>query len=84
MNIKPMGDRLLIERDALSDKTDSGIILNTDKDDRVTRTGIIKARGHRADKELAVGERVLFNKYAGACYKDDLFILKQDEILAIV
>jgi death on curing protein len=68
--------------DALSEKTES--VLNTDKDDQATRTGIIKAIGSKVDRSFEVGKRALFNKYAGACYKDNIFLMKQNEILALI
>ena len=87
MNIKPACEFVLVVKDALSEKTDGGIIISPEKDDSTTRTGIVMAVGRAVDKTytgISAKKRVLFNKYAGVALKDNQLLLKQEEILAII
>jgi co-chaperonin GroES (HSP10) len=87
MNIKPLHEFVLIVKDALSEKTEGGIIISPEKDDSTTRTGIVMAIGNDVDSKwsgIAKKKRVLFNKYAGIALKDNQLLLKEEEILAIV
>jgi co-chaperonin GroES (HSP10) len=87
MNIIPACEFVLVVKDALSEKTEGGIIISPEKDDSLTRTGIVMAVGKAVDKTytgIAKKKRVLFNKYAGVSLKDNQLLLKQEEILAIV
>lgn len=87
MNIIPSCEFVLVLKDALSDKTEGGIIIKPESDDSTTRTGVVLAVGRAIDKTytgIAKKKRVLFNKYAGVVLKDNQLLLKQEEILATV
>ena len=93
MNIKPLGDRVVIKRLEAEEKTKSGIVLPGSAKEQpqmaevmaVGPGGVIE--GKEIKMEVKVGDRVIFSKYAGTEVKYDgveYTILKQNDILAIV
>lgn len=94
MSIKPLGDRLLVKRLELEEKTRGGIIIpDTAKEKplegvvRAAGPGRLNDKGERAALAVQEGNRILFGKYAGTEIKidgEDLLILKEDDVLAII
>ncbi|MEO0326321.1 MAG: co-chaperone GroES [Myxococcota bacterium] len=94
MAIQPLGDRVIVKRVQEEAKTKGGIIIpDTAKEKPVegkviaVGAGKIKDNGERSKMEVKKGDRVLFGKYAGNEIKvdgDDLLILREDDIVAIV
>ncbi len=94
LNIKPLGDRLVVEPTEQEERTASGIVLpETAKEKPQKGTVLAIGPGARDDKgqrmalDPQVGDTVLFAKYAGTEIKLDgkkLLILKESDILAIV
>ena len=93
MNIRPLGDRLVLKQIDAEEKTKSGIILPTATKEKpsifevvVVGNGI-QNDGTEVKMILKVGDKVVANKYSGLTVKvdeDDLVILRQSDILAIV
>jgi len=93
-NIKPLNDRVLIERIEASEKTAGGILLPDSAKEKPTEGRIVATGdGRRSDKgeriplSVNVGDRVLFSSYAGTAVKDtgtEYLILDESEILAVV
>lgn len=93
MNIKPLGDRLVLKQIDAEEKTKSGIILTSkEKEKPMIFEVIVAGDGKMSDGTevkmvLKVGDKVVANKYSGLTVKieeEDLVILKQGDILAIV
>lgn len=94
LNLKPLGDRLVVEPLEQEERTATGIVLpETAKEKPQKGTVLAVGPGARDDqgKRIAmdpkVGDTVLFAKYAGTEIKVDskkLLILKESDILAIV
>lgn len=94
MKIRPLQDRVLVERLEEETKTAGGIIIpDTAKEKpaegRIVAAGKGKAKedGSLIPMELKVGDRVLFSKYAGSEVKfdgKDYLIMGQDDILCVV
>ena len=93
MNIKPLGDRVVIKMVETEETTKSGIILAGAAKEKpqiaevvaVGPGGIVE--GKEVKMELAVGDRVLISKYAGTEVKldgVDYVICKMEDILAVV
>lgn len=93
MNIKPLGDRIVIKMLENEEKTQSGIVLPGSAQEKpqiaevvaVGPGGVID--GKDVIMELEVGDNVLISKYAGTEVKIDgveYTILKQSDVLAIV
>jgi chaperonin GroES len=94
MNLKPLGDRLIVEPIEQDEVTASGIVLpETAKEKPMQGSvlaagpGVRKEDGSRAEMEVSVGDTVLYAKYAGTEVKLDgkkYLILKETDVLAIV
>jgi len=93
-NLKPLGDRLIVEPTEKDQKTASGIILPETAKEKPQEGTVLAAGPGRTDDEgqriamdVKVGDVVLYAKYAGTEVKIDdqkLLILKESDILAIV
>ena len=93
MNIKPLGDRVVLKRLEAEEKTKSGIVLTGAAKERPQEAEVVAVGpgavvdGKRIELEVKVGDKVLFSKYAGTEVKvhgEEYTILKQDDILAVV
>jgi chaperonin GroES len=68
MNVKPIGNRILVKPSTPEQVTASGIVLPTSTDKEKKTQGTIVALGNGKDVEksgLKVGDVVLFGKYSG-------------------
>ena len=94
MKVRPLHDRVLVERVEAESKTAGGIIIpDTAKEKPSEGVVVAVGEGSRDDhgKRIALdvkkGDRVLFQKWGGAEVKVDgkeLIILKESDILAVV
>ncbi len=94
MPIKPLNDRVLIERIKASEKSAGGILLPDSAKEKPTEGKIVATgdgrrtdEGKRLPLSVSIGDRVLFSSYAGTSVKEDgseYLILEESEILAIV
>lgn len=92
--LKPLGDRIVIELIETEEKTASGIVLPDSAKEKpqegkvvAVGTGRVLDNGERVAPEVAVGDRIIFSKYAGTEVKYDgkeYLILRENDILAIV
>jgi len=94
MNLKPLGDRVVIE--VLKDEEEKmvgGILLPGSAKEK-PQQGIVAAvgegawhKGQRIPMDVKVGDKVIYSKYAGNEIKQDdkeYLICRQDDLLAIV
>ena len=94
LNLKPLGERLIVEPTEKDQKTASGIILPETAKEKPQEGPVLAAgpgrlddEGKRIKMDVKTGDVVLYAKYAGAEIKIDdqkLLILKESDILAIV
>ena len=93
MNIKPLGERVVIKKLEAEEKTKSGIVLTGTAKERPQEAEVVAVGpgaiidGSRMEMEVKVGDKVLYSKYAGTEVKvdgEEYTILKQEDILAIV
>ena len=93
MNIKPLGDRVVIKMVETEETTKSGIILTSGAKEKPQMAEIVAVGpggmvdGKEVKMELKVGDKVITSKYAGTEIKFDdteYTILKQSDVLAIV
>ncbi|NJK61362.1 MAG: co-chaperone GroES [Synechococcaceae cyanobacterium SM2_3_1] len=92
--LKPLGDRVLIKISDQDEKTAGGIFLpDTAKEKPQVGEVVAVGPGKRNDDgnlvplEIAVGNRVLYSKYAGTEVKlgtEDYVLLSERDVLAIV
>lgn len=93
MNIKPLGNRVVIKRAEAREQTKSGILLTGAAKEK-SQYAIVLAVGPgnvvdgvRQELEVKVGDKVLYSQYAGSDIKidgEDVIILKEEDILAII
>ncbi|HHY60658.1 MAG TPA: co-chaperone GroES [Clostridia bacterium] len=94
MNIQPLGDRVVIQVVEAEEKTKGGIVLpDTAKEKpqkgvvKAVGTGRVSETGERIPLEVAVGDTVIFAKYAGTEVKidgEEYLIMSERDILAVV
>ena len=86
MKIKPLGKRILIKQTEQEEVTKSGIVLPGTASKEKPIIGGVLAVGKKIE-EVSVGDKVIFEKYAGTEVKDGeetYLILEKDNVLAIV
>ena len=89
MNIKPLFDRVLIEPTPAEEVTLGGIIIPDTAKEKPLRGKIVAVGNGTKDEEmvLAVGNEVLFGKYAGTELEIEggkYLMMRQSDVLAIV
>jgi len=94
LNLKPLGERLIIEPIEQEEVTASGIVLPETAKEKPQRGKVLAAGpgardedGKRIEMEVSVDDTVLYAKYAGTEIKVEdqkLLILKESDILALV
>ncbi|HUZ48510.1 MAG TPA: co-chaperone GroES [Candidatus Dormibacteraeota bacterium] len=94
MNLKPLGDRVVIEHVEQNEKSTGGIFLpDTAKEKpqegmvRAVGTGRVLDNGTTLPMSVQVGDRVIYSKYSGSEIKIDgkeLLIVSEKDVLAIV
>src|SRR3989441_6640268 len=94
MNLRPLGDRVVLKPVEREEKTKSGIVLpDTAKEKpqegmvEAVGTGRILDNGTKVPLELKVGDRVLYAKYAGNEFKlDDIeyLVISEKDVLAVL
>ena len=94
LNVRPLGDRILVKRVEAEETTKGGIVL-PDAAKEKPKEGIVVAlgegklldSGERASMQLKVDDRVLFTSYAGTEVKIDgveYLIMGEDDVLAVI
>jgi chaperonin GroES len=95
MKLKPLHDRVVIERlEDNEQKSSGGIIIPDTAKEKPQRgkvvavgDGAFNDKGERNKMDLKVGDEVLFGKYAGNEVKiegTEYLIMRENEILAVV
>ncbi len=89
MNIKPIGSRVVIRQEESAEKTASGLFIPQVAKEKTQVGDVIAVGTGSKDVEMlvSVGDKVLFEKYAGTSVKVDgaeVLIVDIENILAIV
>ena len=89
MNIKPLADRVLVKPAAAEEKTIGGIIIPDSAKEKPLKGEVLAVGNGTKDEkmELAVGNTVLYGKYAGTELEwegEKYLIMRQSDILAII
>jgi chaperonin GroES len=94
MNLKPLGDRLVVEPKEREEVTPSGLVLPETAKEKPQEGEVLAVgpgrrddNGRRIEMDVTVGDKVLYAKYGGTEVKIDgkkLLILKESDVLAIV
>jgi chaperonin GroES len=94
LNLRPLGDRLVVEPLEQEEMTAGGIVLPETAKEKPQKGSVLAVgpgardeEGKRIQMEVQVGDVVLYAKYAGTEIKVEgkkLLILKESDVLAIV
>lgn len=94
INLKPLGNRLVVEPIEQEEVTATGIVLPDTAKEKPMKGKVIAAgpgdrdeTGKRIPMDVSVGDTVLFAKYAGTEIKIDnkkYLILRESDLLAII
>ena len=93
MNLKPLGDRVIVKVLEEEEKTSSGIVLPDQAKEKpqegevmAVGPGRVLDDGKRLEMDVKVGDKVAYSKYAGTEIKikgEEYLILRQDDILGV-
>jgi len=94
MSLRPLSDRILVERVDEDEKTKGGIIIPDTAKEKpaegkivATGNGRMGEDGKLLPMDVKVGDSILFSKYGGTDVKIDgidYLILRQDDVLGII
>ena len=93
MKLVPLGDRVVLKKLEAEETTKSGIVLPGQAQEKPQQAEVIAVgpggvvEGKEVKMEVAVGNKVIYSKYAGTEVKldgEEYIIVKQSDILAIV
>jgi len=94
MNLRPLHDRILVQRVAEETKTKGGIIIPDSAKEKPAEGKIVAVGngrvgddGKRIPLEVKKGDKILFGKYGGTEVKiegEEYLIMREDDVLGIV
>jgi len=94
MAIRPLGDKILVQRLEAKDKTDSGIFLPESAKEKpqqakviATGDGKVLDSGERAPFQVKKGDTVIIGKWGGTEIKvdgEDYLVMSEEDVLAVV
>jgi chaperonin GroES len=94
VNLKPLGDRVVVEHVEQADKSAGGVFL-PDTAKEKPQEGLVRAvgsgrtldNGTKLAMDVKVGDRIIYSKYSGSEVKIDgteYLIISEKDVLAIV
>ena len=93
MKLVPLGDRIVLKQLVAEETTKSGIVLTGQAKEKPQEAEVIAVGpggvvdGKEVKMEVAVGQTVIYSKYAGTEVKlegEEYMIVRQSDILAVV
>lgn len=94
LNLKPLGDRLILRPLEQEEKTKGGVILPDTAKEKPQQgevlavgSGRILDNGQKVPMEVKVGDKVLYGKYSGTEIKlegEEYLILSEKDVLAVL
>jgi chaperonin GroES len=94
MKIRPLNDRLLVQRLEEDETTSGGIIIPDSAKEKPAQgkvvavgPGKVNDAGERVELQVKEGDVILFSKYGGTDVKldgEDYLIMREDDVLGIV
>jgi chaperonin GroES len=94
MKLKPLQDRILVQRVEEATTTKGGIIIPDSAKEKPAEGKVIAAGngklgddGKRVPLEVKKGDRILFGKYSGTEVKiegEDYLIMREDDVLGVI
>ncbi|MEA1969136.1 MAG: co-chaperone GroES [Thermodesulfobacteriota bacterium] len=94
MSLRPLQDRILVERVAENEKTKGGIIIPDTAKEKPAEGKVVASGNGRIGEDgkvipmdVKVGDSILFSKYGGTDVKIDgidYLIMRQDDVLGVI
>ena len=96
MNLRPLGDRIVVQRVAAQEKTKGGILLPDNARQKPQKgkilavgAGHLGKDGKRRPLEVKVGDTVLFTTWAGDEFKEgrsenNILLMREEDVLAVL
>lgn len=94
MNIRPLGDKIVVKRLESEEKLKSGLIIPDTAKEKpqegkvlAVGKGKMNKKGNIIPMEVKVGDRVLFGKYSGDEIEidgEECLIIDQDDVIGII
>lgn len=93
MQLKPLGDRVVLKQQEAEEKTKSGIILPDSAKEKPQEAIVvavgpgIKKDGKQVEMQVKEGDKVIYSEYAGTEVKledTEYIVVGQNDIIAIV
>ena len=94
MNVRPLHDRIIVQRIEEGEQKVGGIIIPDTAKEKPQQGQVIAAGngktkddGKRLPLDVKAGDRILFGKYSGNEFKEngeEYLILREDEVLAVI
>ena len=93
MKLVPLGDKIVLKQLEAEETTKSGIVLRGQEKEKPQEAEVIAVGpggmvdGKEVTMQVAVGDKVIYSKYAGTDVEldgEEYIIVKQNDILAVV
>lgn len=94
MKIRPLNDRILVQRLKEVEKSKGGIIIPDSAKEKPAEgkivavgNGKLNEKGERVPLEVKKGDQILFSKYGGTDVKldgEDYLIMREDDVLGVI
>src|SRR5213596_55179 len=94
MNVRPLHDRVIVDRLAEGEQQIGGIIIPDTAKEKPQQGTVLAAgngkahdSGKRVPLDVKAGDHILFGKYSGQEIRldgQDYFIMKEDDVLAVI
>lgn len=93
MNLKPLGDRVIVKQDEAEETTASGLFLATEAKEKPQSGTVLAVGDGKLDKDgnlvpvpVKVGDKVVYGKFGGTEINvegEDVLILRGDDLYAV-
>jgi chaperonin GroES len=93
MQLKPLGDKVVLKHQEAEEKTQSGIILPDSAKEKPVEAIVVavgpgkEENGHRVEMQVKEGDKVIYSKYSGTEVKleeEEYIVVSQNDIIAVV
>jgi chaperonin GroES len=93
MQLKPLGDRVVLRRQEAEAQTQSGIILPDSAKEQPQAAVVVavgpgkEENGNKVEMQVKEGDVVVYSKYSGTeitCDDEEYIIVSQNDIVAVV
>ena len=93
MQLKPLGNRVILKEQEAEEKTESGIILPDSAKEKSQAAVVVavgpgtEKDGKKVEMQVKPGDKVIYSQYSGTDVKledEKYIIVSQDDIIAIV